>query len=82
MPISGGSALAQQPIPGQQPIPARGLPPVPAWAWSPTTNDWAGQAAQLLNPPELKVAHAAARHPPPSICRSTAEIQPAEIGAV
>jgi hypothetical protein len=43
--------------PAQQGKMAHGLPPTPTWARSAATNGWAGQAAQLLNPPGLKVAH-------------------------
>jgi hypothetical protein len=73
---------SQHTVSGQLRNSSRGHLPAPSWARSPSTDGWAGQAAQLLNPPGLKVAHAAARRPPSSICKSTAEIQPAENGAV
>jgi hypothetical protein len=73
---------SQQTVLAQLRNPVRCHLPAPAWARSPAADGWAGQAAQLLNPPGLKVAHAATKRPPPSICRSTAEIHPAENGAV
>jgi hypothetical protein len=54
----------------------------PAWAVGPAANGWAGQVAQLLNPPGLKVAQPAARRPPPSIARSMAENQSANFAGV
>jgi hypothetical protein len=58
----------------QQPNPARGLPPTPAWARSPVATAWAGEAAQHQPPPGFKLAHAAASKAPPSISRSTVQI--------
>jgi hypothetical protein len=62
--------------------PAHGLPTSPAWAPGPAANGWAGEAAQRRTPPGLIPARAAAGASPPSIARSTAEIEPAEIGGV
>jgi hypothetical protein len=67
---------------GQQQKLARGLPTPPAWALGPAADGWAGQAAQRRTPPGLNSARAAADASPPSIARSTAEIEPAEIGGV
>jgi hypothetical protein len=62
--------------------PARGLLRVPAWTLGPAAKGWAGEVAQRRTLSGLKLAHAAANAPPPSIARSMAEIEPAWIEAV
>jgi hypothetical protein len=54
----------------------------PAWARGPAANGWAGETAQRRPPPGLIPAQAAARASPPSIARSTVEIQPADFGGI
>jgi hypothetical protein len=55
--LKGKSCCSQPKDTAQQPNVARGQPSTPAWARSPATNGWVGQAAKLLNPTGLYLAH-------------------------
>jgi hypothetical protein len=56
---------------------AHGHLPAAAWAPGPKTNGWAAKAAQRRPPAWAETSPATAVAPPPSIARSTAEIDPA-----